>query len=59
MFYRCGSSISVKHDLGDGSFQLLVKNCHHEENKNLKEALACHKSLVNWNDTKYWYDGEK
>ncbi len=27
VFYRCGASLSVREDLGDGAYLLLFKNC--------------------------------
>lgn len=45
VFYRCGSSLSVWKDLGNGAYQLLLKNCFGPENAKIledhrKEVLA-------------------
>lgn len=41
VFYKCGASLSIKENLGDGVYLLLFKNCeanYEEEPKNEKES---------------------
>ncbi len=40
VLYRCGSSLSVWKDRGDGAYQLLLKNCHGLENAKLFDDIC-------------------
>ena len=31
VFYKCGASMSIKEDLGDGAYLILFKNCRNEK----------------------------